>query len=77
MSKRYKELPSSEVRVLSFRTARTARTKFVPQYDSSIPLNPWSKVSMSGYMVARVKKTLPKIIDKIMAKMLKIVEKLD
>lgn len=50
--------------VTSVRTVHTARSKFVPQYDSAVPLNPWSKVSMSGYMVARVKKTLPAVVDR-------------
>ncbi len=39
-----------------FRSARlrpTAKARYIPTYDSSIPLNPWSKVSMSGYMVSR------------------------
>lgn len=40
---------------LHFATVRVkpSKTKYVPAYDSSIPLNPWSKVSMSGYMVSR------------------------
>ena len=52
-------------------------SKFVPTYDSSVPLNPWSKVSMSGYMVSRVKKVLPKLVDKTLLKLMHIVEKLD
>ncbi len=42
---------------IHFRSARLfpapKGSKYVPTYDSSIPLNPWSKVSMSGYMVSR------------------------
>ncbi len=41
---------------LHFRSAHvelTSKVKYVPNYESSIPLNPWSKVSMSGYMVSR------------------------
>ena len=60
----------------SVTTASSAAVKFVPTYDSSIPLNPWSKVSMSGYMVSRVKKTLPTLVEKIILKITHVVEKL-
>ena len=68
---------SSRVHVLSLRIVHTAKTKFVPTYDSSIPLNPWSKVSMSGYMVSGVKKTLPSVVDKVLLKLVHVVEKLE
>ena len=68
---------ASGIHITNVHTVKTAKTKFVPQYDSSVPLNPWSKVSMSGYMVARVKKALPGIVDKVLLKLLHIVEKLD
>ena len=76
---RFKEVPSAQgggIHVLSLKSV-PKHAKFVPTYDSSIPLNPWSKVSMSGYMVARVKKNLPKIMDKILLKLMHIVERLD
>lgn len=58
------------------KTVETAGSKFVPTYDSSIPLNPWSKVSLSGYMVARVKKILPGLLDKTLLKLAHVVENL-
>ncbi len=59
------------------RLTLTTKAKYVPAYDSSIPLNPWSKVSMSGYMVSRVKKALPQVMDKTLLKLMHIVENLD
>ena len=59
------------------RLTLTTKAKYVPTYDSSIPLNPWSKVSMSGYMVSRVKKALPQVMDKVLLKLMHIIENLD
>ena len=73
---RFREV-SSRLHALSLHTVRTSKTKFVPTYDSSIPLNPWSKVSMSGYMVSGVKKTLPGVVDKVLLKLIHVVEKLE
>jgi hypothetical protein len=53
------------------------KSKFVPTYDSSIPLNPWSKVSMSGYMVARIKKVMPSLVEKMILRITHVVENLD
>ena len=57
-------------------------TNFYPDFDSAVPLNPWSKagrylthhftkqiylyyqVSLGGYMVARAKKVLGKLVEK-------------
>merc|ERR1712080_308802 len=49
-------------RILSVKTS-ASDIKFKPTYDSSVPLNPWSKVSLNGYMVARVKKILTGLMD--------------
>merc|ERR1711892_1259617 len=38
-------------------------TKFQPDFDSTVPLNPWSKVSLGGYMVAKAKKVLNKLVE--------------
>lgn len=65
-----------DIHVTSVSTVSSHSLKFVPTYDSSIPLNPWSKVSMSGYMVSRVKKTLPALMDKIILKIMHVIEKL-
>jgi len=46
-------------------------------YDSSIPLNPWSKVSMSGYMVSRIKKVMPSLVEKMILRIAHVVEKLE
>ena len=51
------------------------KAKFIPTYDSSIPLNPWSKVSMSGYMVARIKKLMPNLVETIILRISHVVEK--
>ncbi|XP_059078987.1 uncharacterized protein LOC131877341 isoform X1 [Tigriopus californicus] len=67
---------SSSVHVISLKSS-ASRSKYVPTYDSSIPLNPWSKVSMSGYMVAGVKKVLPSLVDRILLKIMHIVERLE
>lgn len=64
-----------QVHVVTLKTS-PASSKFVPSYDSSVPLNPWSQISMSGYLVARVKKSLPKLIDRTLVKLMHIVEKL-
>jgi hypothetical protein len=64
----------SSIHVEAVKTVGTSASKFVPTYDSSIPLNPWSKVSLSGYMVARVKKMLPDLVDKTLLKITHIVE---
>ena len=53
---------------------KSSATKFVPTFDSSVPLNPWSKVSMSGYLVARVKKSLPPAVEKTLLKLFKVVK---
>ncbi|CAB4060840.1 unnamed protein product [Lepeophtheirus salmonis] len=54
----------------------TDHVKFIPKFDSSIPLNPWSKVSMSSYLVSRIKKYVPNLVDKTFLKLAHIVEKL-
>jgi len=56
---------------------KAGKTKFVPTYDSSIPLNPWSKVSMSGYMVSRIKKVMPTLVEKMILRIAHVVEKLE
>ena len=71
-----KDEDDGKVHVTSVTTVSSNSVKFVPTYDSSIPLNPWSKVSMSGYMVSRVKKTLPALLDKIILKITHVIEKM-
>jgi len=71
-----KDEEDGTLHVTSVTTVSSNSLKFVPTYDSSIPLNPWSKVSMSGYMVSRVKKTLPGLMDKIILKIMHVIEKL-
>ena len=73
----FKENGDNSIHVTSVKTVDTSGAKFVPTYDSSIPLNPWSKVSLSGYMVARVKKILPSLVDKMILKIAHIVEGMD
>jgi hypothetical protein len=62
---------------VSVKTVESSGSKFVPTFDSSIPLNPWSKISMSGYMVSKVKKILPGLVDKIILKITHVVEKME
>ena len=65
-----------KIHVLSVHFDPSEKTKFVPTYDSSIPLNPWSKVSMSGYMVSRIKKVMPSLVEKMILRISHVVEKL-
>ncbi|XP_040573062.1 uncharacterized protein [Lepeophtheirus salmonis] len=65
-----------EIQVISVKTT-FSDSKFVPTYDSSIPLNPWSKVSMSGYLVSKIKKSMPSIIDKTLLRLTHVVQNLD
>jgi len=48
--------------------------KIQPQFDSAVPLNPWSKVSLGGYMVARAKKVLGKLVENKIGKAFKDVD---
>ena len=54
----------------------SGKTKFIPSYDSSIPLNPWSKVSMSGYLVVRIKKVMPGLVENMILRIICVVEKM-
>ena len=66
-----------KIHVTSVHIVSEEKTKFVPTYDSSIPLNPWSKVSMSGYMVARIKKVMPSLVEKMLLRISHVVEKME
>ena len=66
-----------KLHVTSVKLKSGSKTKFVPTYDSSIPLNPWSKVSMSGYMVSRIKKVMPSLVEKMILRIAHVVEKLE
>ena len=50
--------------------------KSIPSYDSSIPLNPWSKVGMSGYLVVRIKKVMPGLVENMILRIICVVEKM-
>ena len=45
-------------------------------YRWNILQNPWSKVSMSGYMVARIKKIMPNLVENMILRICHVVEKL-
>lgn len=45
-------------------TLSSDATKFIPNFESAVPLNPWSKVSLGGYMVAKAKKVISKLAEK-------------
>ena len=50
--------------------------KSIPSYYSSIPLNPWSKVGMSGYLVVRIKKVMPGLVENMILRIICVVEKM-
>lgn len=55
--------PDGSCRIVSVKLA-AEDVSFEPSFDSSIPINPWSQVSLSGYLVARVKKSIGPQIQK-------------
>jgi len=71
-----KDASSEKIHITRAHLIVNEKTKFIPTYDSNIPLNPWSKVSMSGYMVARIKKIMPNLVENMILRICHVVEKL-
>eukprot|EP00096_Caligus_rogercresseyi_P011751 TRINITY_DN472_c0_g1_i3.p1 TRINITY_DN472_c0_g1~~TRINITY_DN472_c0_g1_i3.p1 ORF type:complete len:609 (+),score=137.92 TRINITY_DN472_c0_g1_i3:194-1828(+) len=72
----FKVSEDGSIHVSSVRST-TKQMKFVPKFDSSVPLNPWSKVSMSGYLMSRIKKYIPSVVDKTILRLTHVIEGLE